>query len=53
MKKKIRFYYHEDVEIMEHIEKQPFHQKSKWVREATRAKMEKDRKNVKVSVSKS
>jgi len=42
--KKKRFYYYEDADVYEYINKQPFHLKSDFVRKATRALMKKELK---------
>ncbi len=44
MKKKVHIHYMEDEDVKKHIDKQPFHQKSIWIREATKEKMDKEKK---------
>lgn len=36
----------EDADVMKHIEKQPFHLKSDWVRKATRELMKREVKKI-------
>jgi hypothetical protein len=40
MKKKVHIHYMEDEDVRKHMDKQPFHLKSSWIREATRSKMD-------------